>query len=189
MTGPRAVPGTYQVRLTTTDWTSERSFELKKDPRLTEISQEDLVSQRDFLIQVRERFNAMHRALQTIRSLREQLGEITTRLENEDIEAAANTIEDKLTSIENELIQTKPGGWSQKPKIRSHLAWVASAASSQRGEYTDARPTDQLEERFRDLKVQLDGELERLRGVLDEDLAAFNGMLRDKNVSAIFITP
>jgi photosystem II stability/assembly factor-like uncharacterized protein len=189
MAGPRAVPGTYQVRLTTSDWTSERSFELKKDPRLIEISQEDLVRQRDFLIQIRESFNAMHQALQTIRSLREQTGEIAARLDDVDVKAAATAIEDKLTSIENELIQTKPGGWSQKPKIRSHLSWVASAASSQRGEYTDARPTDPLEERFRDLKEELDDELERLQGVLDQDLVEFNGMLRDKQVSAIIIKP
>ena len=35
-------------------------------------------------------------------------------------------------SIENEVVQTKPGGWSHPPKIRENLSWVATAASSQR---------------------------------------------------------
>ena len=167
----------------------ERTFDIRKDPRLTEISQQDLEEQLDFLIQIRDAFNEMNRALQTIRSVREQLGEITDRLDGEDVTTAAKKIGDMLTTIENELIQTKPGGWSQKPKIKSHLSWAASAASSQRGEYTDARPTDQLQERFRDLRTDLDEELSRLQEVLDQDVASFNGMLRDKQAPAIVVKP
>ncbi len=189
MAGPRAVPGSYQVRLTTSDWTAEQAFEIKKDPRLTAITQQDLVEQLEFLIQIRDAFNEMDRALETVRSVREQLDEVSTRFVEEDVETGAQKIDDELRSIENELIQTKPGGWSQKPKIRSHLSWVASAASSQRGEYTDARPTDQLQERYQDLMKDLDGELSRLQKVLDQDLVAFNGMLREKQASAIVVKP
>ncbi len=189
MAGPRAVPGSYQVRLTTSDWTAERNFEIKKDPRLIAITQQDLVEQLELLIQIRDAFNEMDRALETVRSVREQLDEVRVRFVEEDVETGAQKIDDELMSIENELIQTKPGGWSQKPKIRSHLSWVASAASSQRGEYTDARPTDQLQERYQDLRKDLDGELSRLQEVLDQDLVVFNGMLREKQATAIVVKP
>jgi division protein CdvB (Snf7/Vps24/ESCRT-III family) len=147
------------------------------------------VEQLELLIQIRDAFNEMDRALETVRSVREQLDEVSARFVEEEVKTGAQKIDDELTSIENELTQTKPGGWSQKPKIRRHLSWVASAASSQRGEYTDARPTDQLQERFQDLRKDLDGELSRLQKVLELDLVSFNGMLRDKQASAIILKP
>src|SRR5207244_2900697 len=52
--GPRAVPGTYQVRLTADGQTLTQSFELKKDPRL-ETTQADFNKQFDLLIKIRDK--------------------------------------------------------------------------------------------------------------------------------------
>ncbi len=188
MAGPRAVPGTYQVRFTAGDWSETRSFEVKKDPRLTSISHEDLQEQFDFLTGVRDAFDDMHRGLETIRSLRSQVEQIVERAAGDDgdsIQAGADSLLQKLSDVENELIQTKGGGWSHQPKIRAHLSWVATAASSQRGEYTDARPTDQLQERFRDLKGELDGQLAKLQQVVADDVARFNSLLSNEGVQPL----
>jgi hypothetical protein len=187
MAGPRAVPGSYRVKLTAGDVVQTRSFEVKKDPRLTEITLEDLHEQFDFLMQVRTAFNDLHRGLETIQSVREQVEDLVSRFEADEVETAAAILEGKLTAIENAMIQTKPGGWSQPPKIRRNLSWVATAASSQRGEYTDARPTDQLKERFGDLRSELDEQLAALAGVLDGDLARFNMLLRGKDVAPLMV--
>jgi photosystem II stability/assembly factor-like uncharacterized protein len=180
MAGPRAVPGTYQARLTVGGWNETRSFEVKKDPRLVSITLADLQEQFDFLTGVKAAFDEMHRGLETILSLRSQVESIVERVgdgESDSIHQEAGSLLQKLSDVENELIQTKGGGWSHQPKIRAHLSWVATAAASQRGEYTDARPTDQLQERFRDLKGELDGQLSKLQQVLVSDVAGFNNLL------------
>jgi hypothetical protein len=64
---------------------------------------------------------------------------------------------------------------------------VATAASSQRGEYTDARPTDQLKERFDDLRTELDERLGRLERVAADDVARFNTLLLDKGIAPVIL--
>jgi photosystem II stability/assembly factor-like uncharacterized protein len=188
MAGPRAVPGTYQVKLTVGDWAQTQSFEVKKDPRLTEITQEDLEEQFEFLMQIRKAFNDLHRGLETLSSVRRQVKQVADRLdEHDDIQGEATALVEKLTTIENEVVQTKPGGWSQQPKILRNLSWVATATSSQRGEYTDARPTDQLKERFSDLRSALDEHLAKLQQLLDGDVERFNTLLRDKNIAPVIL--
>jgi hypothetical protein len=39
--------------------------------------------------------------------------------------AAAHRVRDGLTESEAVLVQTKPGGWADQPKIRGHLSRVA----------------------------------------------------------------
>jgi hypothetical protein len=81
-------------------------FELRKDPRLTEITQEDLEEQFDFLMQIRTAFDDMHHGLEMLRSVRAQVRELAGRLEDhDDIKSEADALREKLTAIENDMVQ------------------------------------------------------------------------------------
>ena len=72
--GPLAKPGTYHATLTVGDWSMTQSFELLKDPRIS-TSDADLAEQFDFLIRIRDKLSEIVTGVNTIRSLKRQLGE------------------------------------------------------------------------------------------------------------------
>jgi hypothetical protein len=51
--GPRAAPGTYQVKLESGDWSQTQSFRVLKDPRIP-ATQAELDEQLDLLLEMRD---------------------------------------------------------------------------------------------------------------------------------------
>ena len=187
--GPRAVPGTYRVRLTAGGATRERVVEVRKDPRLTDVSRADLQAQFDYLIRAQRRLAELEEGLSAIEAVREQLDALMERVGDEPWADSARTRVDELrgelADVESILIQTEPGYWSAPPQIRANLRWAITAASSQRGVLLDQRPTDQLAERLGDLEMQLKDTLGRLGGILREDVPALNDYLVDQGVQPL----
>ena len=68
--GPKAAPGKYQVRLTVDGQTFTQPFELKKDPRLTSVTQEDLDKQQAFSLQLRDKLSDTHKGILRLRDTR-----------------------------------------------------------------------------------------------------------------------
>lgn len=161
--GPRAVPGSYRVRLTVGDAVQESDLEVRKDPRLTYITVADLQEQFDFLRRAMGEVERIQAGRSQIASIREQLDSIQVRLcatgSGEEFGDAIDSVRERLATIEGKLTNTEGGGWSSEPQIQGQLTWVLTAASSQRGMRTDARPTDQLVERLDDLIVEIDIQL------------------------------
>lgn len=181
MAGPRVPPGRYRVRVSTADWTQARTFEVLKDPRLVDVTLADLRQQFDFLMDVRESFETLNDAVDRLRAVRSEVDSTMQRIGSsagDDLERLAARVVAELTEVEGELIQVRPGGWANEPKIRGHLSWVAGAASAQRGIDFDNRPTDQLVERYNDLSLQLTAALERLQRLLDGEAARLRRELR-----------
>jgi hypothetical protein len=108
--GPRVVPGSYQVKLTVNGESMVQSFEVKKDPRL-EATPADFAKQLDLLLKIRDKFSETSEAILQIRDLRKQIDEISNRLKDQAsgkaIAEAARSLITKLTSVEEELYQTK----------------------------------------------------------------------------------
>lgn len=188
MSGPRAAPGEYSVSVTANDWADTTTFEVLRDPRLTEVTDADLREQFDFLMQVRASFERLNDATSRIRNLRGEVDSAMSALgerAGSDIELLVEQVRLELQEIEGTLIQTRPGGWANQPKIRGHLSWVATAASSQRGIQYDSRPTDQLWERYRDLDAELDQAIMRLERLVEEQVHRLRELIRgvaeDKN--------
>ncbi len=173
MQGPKAVPGDYRVRVTAGEWSSERNFEVLKDPRLTDISVTDLQQQFDFLVGLRTAFDSLNEARSTIADLRRELDSTMAALgtrPTETLASLADRIRAGLTSVESQLVQVLPGGWAHEPKIRSNLSWLATAAQSQRGIAYDSRPTDQMFERYSDLAYELLDVVTQLEQIVDGDM-------------------
>ncbi len=187
--GPKAVPGNYQVRLIVDGKTMTEGFELRKDPRI-ETTPEDFQKQFDLLTRIVNKLTETHEAIMTIRDVRKQAGDTAVRVKDHPngkaIADSARALADKLTAIEVELYQTKNQS-NQDPlnfpiKLNNKLAALAGAVGG-----SDDRPTDQSWQVYEDLAGRIDGQLAKLKTVLASDVPAFNKLVRDKEVPAVFV--
>jgi hypothetical protein len=186
--GPRAVPGNYQVKLTVDGKTLSETFEVRKDPRVT-TSQEEFQKQFDLLVKLRDKFSETSEAITSIRDVRKQVNDYAARVKDQKaIVDAAKDLSAKLTAIEEELYQTKNQS-SQDPlnypiRLNNKLAALAGSVAG-----PDAAPTDQAYQVFEDLNARTNAQLEKLKQVMATDVPAFNKLVRDQNVPAVFVKP
>ncbi len=187
--GPRAVPGTYKVRLTVGEESMEQEFDILKDPR-SESSLEDLQAQFDFLMKVRDKVSETHQTIIDIRDVRDQMKQLTQRIKEDstykDIVKACTSLDEKMTQIENELYQTKNKS-RQDPlnypiKLNNKLAHVGSLSNV--GDYP---PTDQAEAFYREMSTKIDDQIQQWEKLKGEELPKINQMVRDKQVDAIMV--
>src|SRR5947209_1551447 len=145
--GPEVPPGTYQARLQIGDETFTESFEVLKDPRV-DVSQEDLKAQFELGMQIRDTLSRLNESVIELRDVREQLEGWETRLarrdNTEDARKTARELKERLTGIEEELMNTKATGRFMYPppnvptRLNHKLAFLAGALGS-----ADAAPTRQ----------------------------------------------
>jgi photosystem II stability/assembly factor-like uncharacterized protein len=191
VTGPLAPPGRYQVQLTVDGQTFTAAFELVKDPR-TPATKADFDAQFALLLQIRDKLSATHDAINQLRDVRQQVEVWKQRLQHamltststDAIHQAAQALQDKLSTIEEELIQHRAestlDGLRLPSRLNTKLASLTSVVAS-----ADAVPTRQSYEVFQEISARIDQQLERLYAVLDTDVPAFNTLLRDTAVPAV----
>ncbi len=186
--GPRAVPGEYRVRLTVgDDAPMEQPFRILKDPRSTS-TDADFQRQFEFLMGVRDKMTEAHQAILDIRDVRGQLKAFTSRLSKDSTDMKplldlAKQMDSTMTVVEEKLYQTKNRS-GQDPlnfpiRLTNKLGHVAALT------YGDFPPTDQAVEVQRELSAAIDGWLAQLKTVKEQDLPAFNRMVREKEVDLI----
>jgi hypothetical protein len=186
LTGPKAVPGTYKVKLTVDDQSMETDFEILKDPR-SESSIQDLQMQHDFLISVRDKVTEMHKGIKDIRDVKKQISGLTNKISDDefkDLVEEGKRIIKELSEIEETLYQTKNQS-GQDPlnfpiRLNNKLAHLSSVAG--RGDYP---PTSQTIGVREELTQQIDEQMNSLQKILETDVPEFNRMVRDKGVNAI----
>ena len=190
-TGPRAVPGTYQVKLTVDGKTQTQNFEVKKDPRV-EATAEDLARQFDFLIKIRDKVTETHDAILQIRDARKQIDEVVARAKDQkggkEIADAAKTLNAKMKEIEETLYQTKNQS-GQDPlnypiRLNNKLAALTGVAAS-----ADAAPTAQTYAVYEELVARINAQLQKLEAIMRTDLPAFNKVVRDQEIPAVMLKP
>jgi len=189
LSGPLAVPGMYQVRLTVGEKVMTQMWEWKKDPRLA-TSKEDFQKQFDFLIEIRDKVNEINTAIIKLRDVKKQINDLANKIEDhskaEEAIEAGKVLKTKLEKIEDVLIQSKSKS-GQDPLnypilLDNKIAALASVVDS-----ADARPTDQSFEVFKYLSGQADAEIEKLKAFLEKDLPAFNDLCRKLEIPAIML--
>jgi hypothetical protein len=186
LTGPRVVPGNYQVRLSVDGKViSTEGFAVKADPRLA-TTQEEFQKQFDFLSKTRAKVSATHEAIAEIRDLRSQLETLSARLkpEQKDLKDKTAEIIKNLTAVEEELIQTKiksgQDALNFPIKLNNKLAALSSSVDS-----ADYPPTNQAYVVYDDLVGKIDAQLARLAEIKSKDITAFNKMFTEKSLPAI----
>jgi photosystem II stability/assembly factor-like uncharacterized protein len=187
--GPRAAPGTYQVRLSVGDRTFTESFHVVKDPRIA-ATDADLREQFDFLIRIRDRVSEANDAVSRIRDIRSQIDGVLKRVAGEpfedEIAQEAKRIKESLAEVENEIYQTRNRS-RQDPlnypiKLNNKIAALTGIVAS-----ADARPTSQSYAVFDELSGQLQVQLDRLAAIVADDIPRFNALVDQHSVPAVII--
>ena len=190
LSGPKAVPGSYQARLVVGEDSVTVPFEIQQDPR-SDVPLADLQAQFDFLKDVRDKLTETHQAIEQIRDVRAQVESVTSKLDDDQpaadtIKAAADSLLAKMTDVEEALYQTKNES-RQDPlnypiRLNNKLSAVGSSAA--RGDFA---PTDQAREVKDEVTAQIDEELATLREILQTDLEDFNALVRESDVPAVVV--
>ncbi|MBI2833784.1 MAG: glycosyl hydrolase [Acidobacteria bacterium] len=179
-TGPLAVPGTYQVRLSVGQSSATEKFEIAKDPRLT-VAASEFNQQFELLMRIQDKLSDVHNAVIRVRELRREIAKkIAASQAKTDASRAVQagmSAEDKLARIEDALSQRRakvPHALNNYPnRLNNKLA--ALAGHIERG---DGPPTKQEYEAFEDLAAKADQEIARLRQVVDTDVAVFKKLAK-----------
>jgi hypothetical protein len=187
MAGPIASPGTYYLRLDVEDQTCTEAFEISKDPRVPS-TQEDLEAQFTLHLKIRDKLSETHDTINTLRNIRLQAEDwerrTRERKDHEAIAGAVKSLKERLSPIEDELIQskakTRQDTMNYPVKLNGKLAWLAGVVAS-----AQAAPTRQAYELFEYLEKRIDAQVQRLQEVIDTDVVAFNGLIRESDVPAI----
>jgi len=187
--GPVAIPGMYQVTLTAKGTSLTQTFEIRKDPRILTTNGQ-FKEQFDFLIKVRDKLSEAHTAVNTIRDIRNQTNDLTSRLEKhpgkDTITALAKKLNDSLSAIEQEIIQVKikagQDALNYPIKLNNKIAVLADVAAS-----ADTKPTQQTYDVYKELSGQLNTYLERYKKILETDLVQFNKTVREMEIPAVIV--
>ena len=191
LNGPRALPGTYKVKLTVNEKSLESDFEIVKDPRSTATT-EDLKAQFDFLQEVLAKVSETNNAVKKIRQAKDQINRATDPIkdkkeEMKEVLDMAKAIQDKMKAVEEALYQTKNKS-GQDPlnfpiKLNNKLAHLNSIAGS-----GNSKPTDQAVAFKNEIIAEINGHLNTLSKILKEDIPAFNTLVKQKNIDAVTFT-
>ncbi|MFQ5742455.1 MAG: glycosyl hydrolase [Acidobacteriota bacterium] len=175
--GPKAVPGTYSVRLRVEEHSFLQPFQIKKDPRVS-TAQQGFQAQFDLLIEIRDRLSDAHRAANEMLDIRRQLegvkqeaGDLPT---GEPIVAQIERLDDQLNSVLHQVVELRFRGIDDQMllypvQLNVKIAYLQGVVAS-----ADQPPTAQAVAAFRDLSAQLDAQLAQWKRIVDEELPKLN---------------
>jgi photosystem II stability/assembly factor-like uncharacterized protein len=183
-TGPKADLGSYTVRLTVDGQVLEQTFDLLKDSRLTTVTDADIHAQFALDLAVRDRTTAANTGVINIRSCTTQVNDRVTQANDPAVTQAGGALNTSLSTVENELYQTKLRA-AQDPlnfpiKLNDKIAALHGVIES-----VDNRPTDQTAQVFDLLSGQLDTQLKNLERIVGTDVPAFNQLIAGKGLPPI----
>jgi photosystem II stability/assembly factor-like uncharacterized protein len=182
--GPLAPPGNYRVRLTVDGQTQTQAFAIKKDPRLTNVTDGDLVEQFDLAMKVRDKTSEANEMVILIRDVKKQITERSEKSKDRAVTDAGQSLSQKLSAIEEEIYQVRNRS-NQDPlnypiKLNNQIAALRRSI-----ETGDGRPTSQSYVVFKELSSQLDGMRAKLNGLIGSELAQLNKLLAQQNLETI----
>ena len=188
--GPLAVPGNYQVRLTADGVSETQPIEVKQDPR-EHTTVKELQKQFDLGIQIRDEVSACDEMVIAIRKLKKEAKEREDQArqnkgDGERIAEAGASLRDKLSTIEEELYQIKNRA-NEDPlnfpiKINNQIAALGRTV-----ETGDFEPTVQDYEIFELLSSRLNTIRARYDRAMQVDVGSFNELLAAKKLAVISV--
>ncbi|MDZ7638937.1 MAG: glycosyl hydrolase [Bryobacterales bacterium] len=182
--GPRIIPGDYQVRLTVDGNSFTEKFSVKKDPRV-KTTQEEFERQFSLLMQIYSKVNETNAALGRLRSVKAQLQEFSQRFQNEprakDLVSEAGQLVTRLGDVEQRLYQTNArtheDNLNHPIRLNNKLATLIGFVDS-----SETQPTDQMQQAYEDLATRVNAELRTVNGLLDNDVKQFGEKVRNSNL-------
>jgi hypothetical protein len=186
-----ALPGTYTVTLETGGEKFTQKLNVLKDPHTTG-SEGDIQAQTRVEAVLYDQMNATAITINQIESLRAQLlalgKELGTDEASKPVHKAMDELADKVTGIEGTLLQLKLTGRGQddcrwSPMLVQKVGYLFSQLDAS----ADFPPTTQQTAVGEELKQRGEKAAQEFQQVVGKDLAAFNAMLRERNVGNIYL--
>ncbi len=186
--GPKAAPGNYKAVVKNQKDSLSVNFTIVADPNY-KITQNDYEEQFNFLLKVRDKFSETQKAIKQIRELRQQLTALNSRLSKDstskEVKNASDSIQKKITRIEEVLFQTKAKSGQDvlnyPIRLNDKLSALYDAANS-----GYMAPSKQVKEVYIELSAQIDTQLEKLKSIKETDVKNFNALLKQKDVPVIY---
>ena len=165
--GPRALPGTYTVKLTAAGHNFVQQLVLKMDPRV-KTSPQALAQQFNLQMKIANSVHADYEALQQVRSAREQLKKLQARAQGPV--AAITALDQKLAVLEGAA-----GGYAATYFTTPEGVSLARLNAGFQKLYTDIDgadmpPTTRQTAAFNDLQRALDADLVKWNDIKAHDL-------------------
>jgi hypothetical protein len=186
--GPKAAPGKYSATFIYGKDSVTAPFAIKSDPNY-KMDEEGYREQVGFLLGVRDKFNDIQHAVKNIRSLRSQLNDLTGKMDTvntKEMKPFADSINKKLTVIEEALYQTKAKAGQDilnyPMRLNDRMAALYNVASS-----GNNAPTRQVKDAFAALCGETDTQLDKLKKVTADEVKDFNKMVLDRRVQVIMV--
>ncbi len=185
-----APPGDYYARVKIGKDSAEVPFTIRPDPNY-KTSVKEYEEQFVFLQSVMDKFNETQKAIRDIRTLRAQINAfmgIQGKDVPKDLKAFADSINKKMTAIEETLYQTKARSsqdvLNYPIRLNDKLSGVFDVANS-----GNMAPSKQARDVYNQLAADVDRELQKLKAIKEKDIPAFNEMIRQKAVPVIGVKP
>jgi hypothetical protein len=182
---PMAAPGRYMARVRYDHDSADVPFVIRADPNFT-LTEAEYDEQVGFLLQVRDKYNAVQKAVLQIRSIRGQLQALNGRLDSTaaPVRKLSDSIIHQLTTIEESLYQTKSKSDEDMLnfpiRVNDKLSGLYGVASG-----GNAVPSKQAREVFAELSAKADVQLDRLKGITRDQLPALNKLIYERQVPVI----
>jgi hypothetical protein len=138
--------------------------------------------------EIRGAIDKLYETVNEIRSVKQQLSDLGKRAKDaghgEELQTDADAVIEKLSAIEEELVQPKNESNQDPlnfpPQLDNQLIYVYGYVGG-----ADAKPTKGARTRFADLKMELDSILEKYAEVVKGDVAAFEKQVAEKGIPRI----
>ena len=180
--GPLAVPGRYQVRVTANGATQTAPLVVRMDPRLKGVTEQDLQAQFALMTKIRDRVSEANEAVLRIRRLRSGIADRVAKAPA--LASSASAAVTALRAVEDSLDQTRNRS-GQDPlnfPIRLNNRLAALGRSVETG---DARPTNAAYKVYDDLAADLRTQLAALDRAVGTQVAAFNRAAQARGLAPV----
>lgn len=185
--GPWAPPGRYQVRISVDGKEQKQWFNVKKDPRLTDVNDADLNAQFELALKIRDSESAANEGVILYRKLKVQIENRLKRTKDKKLHLTANRFIQKIKDVVSHLYQLK----NQSPKdkiafpikLNDRLTGLRSIL-----EEGDGLPTKAMLQVYEELSAELIVRLQEFERILGEELPLLNTELKRLGMDIIQVS-
>tara|TARA_Y100000588_G_scaffold103156_3_gene112375 strand:+ start:269 stop:3457 length:3189 start_codon:yes stop_codon:yes gene_type:complete len=189
LTGPLAPPGLYKAVLTHDEYSQTQDFEILKDPRVT-ATQEDLMTQFELLIKLRDSLSHANKTVNDIRNLKTQVTEWVKRAEgtsvSETVFSNGSSVITKLESVEREIVQIDYKGsrdmLNLPPKLNLKFVELINFVAA-----ADYAPPKQAYEATEDFNGSLEPLMQSYDTILEKDLSEFENLIAELEIPSVSV--
>ena len=190
--GVKAPPGEYTITLKYGDQTTVQTLEVRPDPRIAEIPQADYEAQLVTGLEIRDAITNMHRNIQEIRDIKEQIKWVSKRANDKEIEELADKLNQELSNFENQLMQTNNESNQDPirfaPRLDNQMVELYSYVTGEDGYISggpEGKPKKAAMERKADVDQAWAAIKTKVEMAIEESITAFNTLTSKKQLQSI----